>query len=110
MSSVTSQIVTQTVNQTLAVTSTTSNIPTTVTATVTSNGGIFPSNIDFGSGGSELLVGNAENQSGLGTQLVICVSAGAIFFLSFCLLRTRLPVIFAPRANMKRFAFFFLLN
>ncbi|ORZ21490.1 hypothetical protein BCR42DRAFT_407637 [Absidia repens] len=43
-----------------------------------------------------------QNQNGLSTQLIICTSVGLLFFLIFCFLRTRWPVIFAPRKSMKR--------
>ncbi|CAO3588215.1 unnamed protein product [Absidia cylindrospora] len=43
-----------------------------------------------------------QNQNGLSTQLIICTSIGLLFFLIFCFLRTRWPVIFAPRKSMKR--------
>ncbi|KAI8331578.1 hypothetical protein BC941DRAFT_474913 [Chlamydoabsidia padenii] len=43
-----------------------------------------------------------QNQSGLGSQLAICASVGLVCFLLFCFLRTRWPVIFAPRKSMKR--------
>ncbi|KAG0947779.1 hypothetical protein G6F32_006052 [Rhizopus arrhizus] len=72
------------------------------TASITSNAPIFPSNWGLGSGGSDLIVSGARNTSSLSVQFVICFVAGVIFFLAFCFLRTRLPVIFAPRANMKR--------
>ncbi|KAG1454548.1 hypothetical protein G6F56_007294 [Rhizopus delemar] len=68
----------------------------------TSNEPIFPSDWGFGSGGSDLIVNGARNTSSLSVQFVICFVAGLIFFLAFCFLRTRIPVIFAPRANMKR--------
>ncbi|CAO3590036.1 unnamed protein product [Absidia cylindrospora] len=42
-----------------------------------------------------------QNQSGLTTQLIICFSVGLLCFLTFCFLRTRWPVIFAPRKNMR---------
>ncbi|KAI8097594.1 uncharacterized protein BX664DRAFT_293215 [Halteromyces radiatus] len=56
---------------------------------------------------SSLLPGSIEssakqNQSGLTTQLIICGSVGLLCFLVFCYLRTRWPVIFAPRNSMKR--------
>ncbi|KAI8344019.1 hypothetical protein BC941DRAFT_497389 [Chlamydoabsidia padenii] len=43
-----------------------------------------------------------QNQSGLTTQLIICGSIGLLCFLLFCFLRTRWPIIFAPRKSMKR--------
>ncbi|KAI8062111.1 hypothetical protein BC940DRAFT_370479 [Gongronella butleri] len=42
------------------------------------------------------------NQSGLTTQLLICGVPGLIFFLLFCIMRTRWTVIFAPRMSMKK--------
>ncbi|KAG0055802.1 hypothetical protein BGZ83_007382 [Gryganskiella cystojenkinii] len=44
----------------------------------------------------------ANNVSGLTTQLVISISLGLVAFLSFCLLRTRWVVMFAPRSKLRR--------
>ncbi|KAF7724942.1 hypothetical protein EC973_000523 [Apophysomyces ossiformis] len=48
-------------------------------------------------------IAGAKNQRGLETQLMICASVGLVCFLTFCFLRTRWTVIFAPRMNMKRY-------
>ncbi|KAL0082064.1 hypothetical protein F4703DRAFT_1917577 [Phycomyces blakesleeanus] len=48
------------------------------------------------------VVGSVDKQSGLDTQLLISSSVGLFCFLVFCILRTRIPVIFAPRMNMKK--------
>ncbi|KAI8985049.1 hypothetical protein BDB01DRAFT_850116 [Pilobolus umbonatus] len=73
----------------------------TTTAT-TSRNNIFPSNWSIDKGGSDLLGRDSDNQTGVAAQIGICAGAGLIFFIAFCFLRTRLPVIFAPRTNMKR--------
>ncbi|KAI8149477.1 hypothetical protein BJV82DRAFT_708350 [Fennellomyces sp. T-0311] len=62
--------------------------------------------LDIGNGGFENVPGtssySAHNQSGLTTQLIVCAGTGLLCFLTFCFLRTRWTVIFAPRLNMKR--------
>ncbi|KAI9256616.1 hypothetical protein BDA99DRAFT_516906 [Phascolomyces articulosus] len=62
--------------------------------------------LDIGNGGFENVPGtssySARNQSGLTTQLMVCAGTGLICFLTFCILRTRWTVIFAPRMNMKK--------
>ncbi|KAI9492266.1 hypothetical protein BDB00DRAFT_910483, partial [Zychaea mexicana] len=62
--------------------------------------------LDIGNGGFENVPGtssySARNQSGLTTQLIVCAGTGLLCFLTFCILRTRWTVIFAPRMNMKR--------
>ncbi|KAG2228857.1 hypothetical protein BDF21DRAFT_422864 [Thamnidium elegans] len=44
----------------------------------------------------------AANPSDIGSQFTICICAGVLIFLVFCFSRTRVPVLFAPRRNMKR--------
>ncbi|KAI9019502.1 hypothetical protein CLU79DRAFT_836505 [Phycomyces nitens] len=64
--------------------------------------GIIP---DFGTGqvnGPLSVVGSVDKQSGLDSQLLISSSVGLFCFLVFCVVRTRIPVIFAPRMNMKK--------
>ncbi|KAI9280733.1 hypothetical protein BY458DRAFT_450940 [Sporodiniella umbellata] len=75
---------------------------TTATTSTFSQEPILPSHWDFGGGGSSLVTNGANNTSSLWVQFVICFSVGLVFFLAFCFLRTRMPVIFAPRTNMKK--------
>ncbi|KAI9270957.1 hypothetical protein EDC94DRAFT_534451 [Helicostylum pulchrum] len=42
------------------------------------------------------------NPSDIGSQFSLCICAGILIFLIFCFARTRVPVLFAPRRNMKR--------
>ncbi|KAF9967691.1 hypothetical protein BGZ70_008592 [Mortierella alpina] len=44
----------------------------------------------------------SANTSGLKTQLAISIALGLGSFLAFCTLRTRWPVIFAPRTKLQR--------
>ncbi|KAF9273235.1 hypothetical protein BGZ68_001684, partial [Mortierella alpina] len=44
----------------------------------------------------------AENVTGLTTQLVISIALGLAAFLAFCALRTRWVVMFAPRTKLRR--------
>ncbi|KAF9286357.1 hypothetical protein BGZ68_003008 [Mortierella alpina] len=44
----------------------------------------------------------SANTSGLKTQLAISIALGLGSFLAFCALRTRWPIIFAPRTKLKR--------
>ncbi|CAO3575199.1 unnamed protein product [Mortierella alpina] len=44
----------------------------------------------------------AENVTGLTTQLVISIALGLTAFLAFCALRTRWVVMFAPRTKLRR--------
>ncbi|KAF9965176.1 hypothetical protein BGZ70_005292 [Mortierella alpina] len=44
----------------------------------------------------------AENVTGLTTQLVISIALGLSAFLAFCALRTRWVVMFAPRTKLRR--------
>ncbi|KAF9576342.1 hypothetical protein EC968_009316 [Mortierella alpina] len=44
----------------------------------------------------------AENATGLATQLVISIALGLAAFLTFCALRTRWVVMFAPRTKLRR--------
>ncbi|GJJ76715.1 calcium permeable stress-gated cation channel [Entomortierella parvispora] len=43
-----------------------------------------------------------DNTSGLKTQLAISITLGLGSFLTFCVLRTRWTVMFAPRTNLRR--------
>ncbi|RUP51121.1 hypothetical protein BC936DRAFT_149778 [Jimgerdemannia flammicorona] len=45
-----------------------------------------------------------QNQSSLGTQLVISIALGMLCFLAFCTVRIRFSWLFAPRLNLKRHA------
>ncbi|KAI7892182.1 uncharacterized protein EV154DRAFT_441952, partial [Mucor mucedo] len=45
---------------------------------------------------------DAKNTSDITSQFVICFVAGIVCFLAFCIFRTRFPVLFSPRLNMKR--------
>ncbi|ORE03576.1 DUF221-domain-containing protein [Rhizopus microsporus var. microsporus] len=77
-------------------TSTNNTIPTSTITTATSTttpGSIFP-------GGEKFF--NTQNPSKPSIQFGICAVAGLVFFITFCFLRVRLPVMFAPRKNMKR--------
>ncbi|KAH7058463.1 hypothetical protein BKA57DRAFT_449336 [Linnemannia elongata] len=44
----------------------------------------------------------AENTTGLTGQLIISVALGLVGFLTFCVLRTRWIVMFAPRTKLRR--------
>ncbi|KAG9324038.1 hypothetical protein KVV02_004715 [Mortierella alpina] len=44
----------------------------------------------------------SANTSGLKTQLAISIALGLGSFLAFCALRTRWPIIFAPRTKLRR--------
>ncbi|KAI8645022.1 hypothetical protein BD408DRAFT_412508 [Parasitella parasitica] len=56
--------------------------------------------LDFRIG--EKYLDDARHTANIGSQFTICVIIGIIFFLIFCIFRTRVPVLFSPRANMKR--------
>ncbi|KAI9482660.1 MAG: hypothetical protein EXX96DRAFT_555188 [Benjaminiella poitrasii] len=45
---------------------------------------------------------NARHTSSISSQFTICVVVGLICFLAFCIFRTKVPVLFSPRSNMKR--------
>lgn len=51
---------------------------------------------------AQTLLKNAQNAASIGTQFTICFVVGLIIFLAFCIFRTRIPVLFAPRNSMKR--------
>lgn len=59
---------------------------TSTATTTTTNGGIFPTDY-FNPPGT--VVQQANNQSGISTQLLICGVSGILLFLVFCFLRTR---------------------
>ncbi|KAI7868344.1 hypothetical protein BDF14DRAFT_1881133 [Spinellus fusiger] len=88
------------------ITSLSSGIPSPTVTPTSTNGsiwdGILPGHGSDGTIGRYSTVQTAKNQSGLGTQLIVSTGVGLLCFLAFCALRTRLPVIFAPRMNMKR--------
>ncbi|KAL9547183.1 hypothetical protein MBANPS3_006283 [Mucor bainieri] len=47
-------------------------------------------------------VNNALNTANIGSQFTICIVVGILLFLIFCIFRTRIPLLFSPRSNMKR--------
>ncbi|KAK4513964.1 transport between ER and Golgi ATPase protein [Mucor velutinosus] len=44
----------------------------------------------------------ALNTANIGSQFTICIVVGILLFMIFCIFRTRIPVLFSPRSNMKR--------
>lgn len=45
----------------------------------------------------------ATNTTGLTGQIIISVALGLVGFLTFCVLRTRWIVMFAPRTKLRRY-------
>ncbi|KAI7906249.1 uncharacterized protein BX663DRAFT_540836 [Cokeromyces recurvatus] len=82
--------------------------PTTTTTTaITSTAGPSTSHIPgldipFTSDGAKKYLEDARHTSDIGSQFTICFIVGLICFLVFCFFRTRVPVLFSPRSNMKR--------
>lgn len=86
--------------------STTSSQFTSVTTTSTSSSeasttACVSTGFDYCFNGLNYL-NDAKHAPNIGSQFSICVVVGIIFFLIFCIFRTRIPVLFSPRANMKR--------
>ncbi|GAN04213.1 DUF221-domain-containing protein [Mucor ambiguus] len=44
----------------------------------------------------------ALNTANIGSQFTICIVVGILLFMIFCIFRTRIPLLFSPRSNMKR--------
>ncbi|OAD07867.1 hypothetical protein MUCCIDRAFT_135153, partial [Mucor lusitanicus CBS 277.49] len=102
-----SSIISSTISS--AIESATSSIssPEATTATTTSSTSTALPSCTPGSGfdwcfdGSQYL-DTALNTANIGSQFTICIVVGILLFLIFCIFRTRIPLLFSPRSNMKR--------